>query len=281
MGIADILCDYIYTAFLVIKASAEVIVKSAKRLLEDLDTLYNTILSLCQLVIDVGIESLLNFTWAISNIITDNLLNFDYNSICQGLFKCPEFLEQIVNPNSLLSRTIRKYTNYDTSLQEAIYDTLGDYNQFKDQICSFGLSYDFGMEAIREMLEGWQKQASEFMKLCQECKENIRRHLQKYLDYLIDSGVFDMLDKLKNFFDCVLVDTDICSNIYTANSYYNTVLSKLHIKATGNSYALDDDIQRQYMNSMDSRINQLNNSKKELTEMVQSVCNPRTIQSPK
>ena len=68
MGIADILCDYIYTAFLVIKASAEVIVKSAKRLLEDLDTLYNTILSLCQLVIDVGIESLLNFTWAISNI---------------------------------------------------------------------------------------------------------------------------------------------------------------------------------------------------------------------
>ena len=88
-------------------------------------------------------------------------------------------------------------------------------------------------------------------------------------------------DKLKNFFDCVLVDTDICSNIYTANSYYNTVLSKLHIKATGNSYALDDDIQRQYMNSMDSRINQLNNSKKELTEMVQSVCNPRTIQSPK
>ena len=57
MGVGDILCEYIYGSFLLIKAALEVIIKTAHSLLEALDTLWNTLMSLCRFTIDVGIEA--------------------------------------------------------------------------------------------------------------------------------------------------------------------------------------------------------------------------------
>ena len=41
MGIGDILCEYIYGSFLLVKAALEVAQKTAKALLKALDTLFN------------------------------------------------------------------------------------------------------------------------------------------------------------------------------------------------------------------------------------------------
>jgi hypothetical protein len=213
--------------------------------------------------------------------LVDKLLNFDFDAICQGLFRCTEFLEQVLDPNSLLCRTVRKYTNYNPGPQEELYRTIGDFREFKNQICSFGFTFNFGLSAVKEMLDAYYAMCTEFLDMLDRNKERIRRFLQKYLDTLIDIGVFDMLDRLKKFFDCVLIDTEICSNIRTANSFYNTALRKMCIEESGDGYKLDSNMSAEYMNAFDSRINNLNNSKNDLKKLIDSMLNPSQVNAAK
>jgi hypothetical protein len=108
-------------------------------------------------------------------------------------------------------------------------------------------------------------------------KERVRRFLQKYLDTLIDIGTFDMLDRLKKYFDCVLIDTEICSNIRTANSFYKTSLKKMCIEESGDGYKLDSNMSAEYMNTFDSRINNLNNAKNDLKKLIDSMLTPSQV----
>lgn len=277
MGIGDILCEYIYGSFLLVKAALEVAQKTAKALLKALDTLFNTLMSIVRFVIDVGIDTILNAIRVFQKWLVDKLLNFDFDAICQGLFKCTEFLEQVLDPNSLLCRTIRKYTNYNAAPQEEMYKMVGDFREFKNQVCSFGFTYNFGLSAVKEMLNQFYAMCTEFLDMLERNKERVRRFLQKYLDKLIDSGVFDMLDRLKKFFDCVLIDTEICSNIRTANSYYNTCLRKMCIEESGDGYRLDSTMSAEYMNTFDSRINNLNNAKNDLKKLIDSMLTPSQV----
>ena len=277
MGIGDILCEYIYGSFLLVKASLEVAQKTSKALLKAADTLWNTLMSIVRYVIDVGIETILNAIRVFQKWLVDKLLNFDFDAICQGLFKCTEFLEQILDPNSLLCRTIRKYTNYNSAPQETLYGIIGDFRQFKDQICSFGFTYNFGLSAVKEMLDQYYAMCTEFLDMLDRNKERVRRFLQKYLDTLIDIGTFDMLDRLKKFFDCVLIDTEICSNIRTANSFYKTALKKMCIEESGDGYKLDSNMSAEYMNTFDSRINNLNNAKNDLKKLIDSMLTPSQV----
>lgn len=271
MGIGDILCEYIYGSFLLVKAALEVAQKTSKTLLKALDTLFNTLMSIVRFVIDVGIDTILNAIRVFQKWLVDKLLNFDFDAICQGLFRCTEFLEQVLDPNSLLCRTVRKYTNYNPGPQEELYKVVGDFREFKNQVCSFGFTYNFGLSAVKEMLNQYYAMCTEFLDMLDRNKERVRRFLQKYLDTLIDIGVFDMLDRLKKFFDCVLIDTEICSNIRTANSFYNTCLKKMCIEETGDGYRLDSTMSAEYMNTFDSRINNLNNAKNDLKKLIDSM----------
>lgn len=281
MGIGDILCEYIYGSFLVVKAALEVAQKTAKALLKAANTLFDTLMSLCRYVIDIGIETILNAIRVFQKWLVDKLLNFDFDAICQGLFRCTEFLEQVLDPNSLLCRTVRKYTNYNPGPQEELYAMIGDFREFKNQVCSFGFTFNFGLSAVKEMLDSYYAMCTEFLDMLERNKERIRRFLQKYLDTLIDIGVFDMLDRLKKFFDCVLIDTEICSNIRTANSFYNTCLRKMCIEESGDGYKLDSNMSAEYMNAFDSRINNLNNAKNDLKKLIDSMLNPSQVNAAK
>ena len=277
MGIGDILCEYIYGSFLLVKAALEVAQKTSKALLKAADTLFNTLMSLVRYVIDVGIETILNAIRVFQKWLVDKLLNFDFDSICQGLFKCTEFLDQVLDPNSLLCRTVRKYTNYNPGPQEELYRVVGDFREFKNQICSFGFTYNFGLSAVKEMLDQYYAWCTEFLDMLDRNKERVRRFLQKYLDTLIDIGTYDMLDRLKKFFDCVLIDTEICSNIRTANSFYKTMLRKMCIEESGDGYKLDSNMTAEYMNTFDSRINNLNNAKNDLKKLIDSMLTPSQV----
>ena len=279
MGIGDMICEYIYGSFLLIKAALEVAQKTSKALLKALDTLFNTLISLCRFVIDIGIKTVLDAIRVFQKWLVDQLLNFDFSALCDGMFKCSALLEEVLDPNSLLSRTLKKYTNYNSAPQEELYAVVGDFRKFKDTICNFGFTYNFGLSGIKSLLNAYEAMCGEFLDMLERNKERIRRFLQKYLDLLINIGTFDMLDKLKKFFDCVLIDTDICSNIKTANSFYNDMLSKMCIEEAGDGYRLDSGKSAYFMNAFDSRINQLNNSKQELQKLIDSMLAPSQVKA--
>lgn len=279
MGIGDMICEYIYGGFLVLKAALEVAQKTSKALLKALDTLFNSLISLCRFVIDVGIKTILDAIRTFQKWLVDQLLNFDFSALCDGMFRCVALLEDILDPNSLLTRTLKKYTNYNEKPQEELYAVVSDFREFKDTICNFGFTYNFGLSGIKSLLNTYEAMCKKFLDMLERNKERIRRFLQRYLDTLINIGVFDMLDKLKSFFDCVLIDTDICSNIKTANSFYNDMLDKMCIEDAGDGYRIDTDKSAYFMNTFDSRINQLNNSKYELLRLIDSMLTPSQVKA--
>lgn len=277
MGVGDIICEYIYGSFLLIKASLEVIIKTQKLILDSINTLFNTLLSWCRFVVDVALKAVLDGIKVFQKWLTDKVLNFDFTAICQGMFKCTALLNEVLDPNSLLSRTLKKYTNYNSKPQEDLYAIIGDFNQFKDTFCNFGLTYNFGISGIKMLLNGYKDTLEEFFQMLERNKERIRRQLQRYFDAIIDSGFFDLLDKLKAFFDCVLIDTEICSNIRTANSFYNTALAKLGIEESGSGYKINSELSAYYLNAFDSRINQINNTKNDLQKLIDSMLAPSQV----
>lgn len=277
MGVGDIICEYIYGSFLLIKASLEVIIKAQKLILDSINTLFNTLLSWCRFVVDVALKAVLDGIKVFQKWLTDKVLNFDFTAICQGMFKCTALLNEVLDPNSLLSRTLKKYTNYNSKPQEDLYAVIGDFNQFKDTFCNFGLTYNFGISGIKMLLNGYKDTLEEFFQMLERNKERIRRQLQRYFDAIIDSGFFDLLDKLKAFFDCVLIDTEICSNIRTANSFYNTALAKLGIEESGSGYKINSELSAYYLNAFDSRINQINNTKNDLQKLIDSMLAPSQV----
>ena len=277
MGIGDIICEYIYSSFLLLKAALEVAQKTSKALLKALDTLFNTLLAWCRFVVDVMIKSVLDAIRVFQKWLVDQLLNLDFSALCEGMFRCTELLEQVLDPNSLLTRALKKFTNYQGASQEEMYKIVGDFKEFKNTICNFGFTFNFGLSAIKSMLNTYAAMCERIFKMLERNKERIRRFIQKYIDTLIDIGVFDMLDRLKKFFDCVLIDTDICSNIRTANSFYNTMLSKMWIEDSGDGYKIQTDKAAYYMNIFDSRINQLNNAKQDLQRLIDSMMSPSQV----
>lgn len=281
MGIGDIICEYIYGSFLLIKAAMEVAEKTARMTLKQLDALFNTLLSVCRYTVDTAIKTVLDAIRVFQKWLVDKLLNMDYKAICDGMFRCTELLEQLLDPTSLLTRTIKKYTNYKGKTQEEIFKVIRDFKEFQAQVCTFGVTFNFGLSAIKDLLSNYYAMIDEFLQMLERYKEKIRRFLQKYLDILIDIGVFDMLDKLKKFFDCVLIDTDICSNIRTANSFYKSMLRKMCIEESGNGYKLNSQVSAQYLNAFNSRINQLDNAKIELKKLIDSMLNPSQVKAAK
>lgn len=281
MGIGDIICEYIYGSFLLLKAALEVAQKTSKALLKALDTLFNTLMSWCRFVVDVAIKAVLDAIRVFQKWLIDQLLNFDFSALCNGMFRCAALLEEVLDPNSLMSRTLKKYTNYNARPQEELYAIVGDFKEFKDTVCNFGFTYNFGLSAIKSLLNTYEAMCEEFLDMLERNKERIRRFLQRYLDTLIDIGVFDLLDKLKKFFDCVLIDTDICSNIRTANSFYNTMLAKMWIEESGDGYKIQTEKATYFMNAFDSRINQFSNTKQELKKLIDSMLAPSQVLAAK
>ena len=281
MGIGDIICEYIYGSFLLLKAALEVAQKTSKALLKALDTLFNTLMSWCRFVVDVAIKAVLDAIRVFQKWLIDQLLNFDFSALCNGMFRCAALLEEVLDPNSLMSRTLKKYTNYNARPQEELYAIVGDFKEFKDTVCNFGFTYNFGLSAIKSLLNTYEAMCEEFLDMLERNKERIRRFLQRYLDTLIDIGVFDLLDRLKKFFDCVLIDTDICSNIRTANSFYNTMLAKMWIEESGDGYKIQTEKATYFMNAFDSRINQFSNTKQELKKLIDSMLAPSQVLAAK
>ena len=170
MGIGDMICEYIYGSFLLIKAALEVAQKTSKALLKALDTLFNTLVSLCRFVIDIGIKTVLDAIRVFQKWLVDQLLNFDFSALCDGMFKCTALLEEVLDPNSLLSRTLKKYTNYNSAPQEELYAVVGDFRKFKDTICNFGFTYNFGLSGIKSLLNAYEDMGGEFIEMLERNK---------------------------------------------------------------------------------------------------------------
>lgn len=287
MNVADMFCEYIYGSFLIVEAALEVGVHAAQSLMHMLNAFIDACLSWFKYVVDLAMEAILNGVRTIQkklvNLIwdgykTDPKTGKNKSKFCSNLFKCNIFLDQLTDSNSLICKTLIKLGVMTSDQQQFINSVIQDFNQFSETVCNFGFTFNFGLSALKKLLMFYKEQIEKFIRMIERKKDQLRRLIQNFINRLIDSGIVDLLIKLRKFFNCVLANTDTCANINTAGNYYTNVLGILHIEENGlGGYRLNSDDQNRFINAFDSRLNKLNNSKQELQGIIDSLMNPSEV----
>jgi len=284
MSPGSIFCEYIYGTFLLVEAALQVGIALAQTTLQMLNTAFDAILSLLKFTVDLAVEAILNGIRVLQKKLVD-LLWDGYktdpktgkkkSAFCNNLYKCNIFIEELTDSNSLICKTLIKLGVITKEQQQFVNEIINDYNGFMDTICNFGFTFNFGLSAIKKLLNFYKEQIEGFLNMLERKKDNIRRMIQSYINKLIDSGIFDMMAKLKKFFNCILDQTDSCTSISSTRNFYTDSLAKMHIEECGNgNYKLEASTANKMMNTFDSRINQLNNSKNVLQEAVDALISP-------
>lgn len=287
MNVADMFCEYIYGSFLIVEAALEVGVHAAQSLMHMLNAFIDACLSWFKYVVDLAMEVILNGVRTIQKKLvdliwdgykTDPKTGKNKSKFCSNLFKCNIFLDQLTDSNSLICKTLIKLGVMTSDQRQFINSVIQDFNQFSETVCNFGFTFNFGLSALKKLLMFYKEQIEKFIRMIERKKDQLRRLIQNFINRLIDSGIVDLLIKLRKFFNCVLANTDTCANINTAGNYYTNVLGILHIEENGlGGYRLNSDDQNRFINAFDSRLNKLNNSKQELQGIIDSLMNPSEV----
>ena len=287
MNVADMFCEYIYGSFLIVEAALEVGVHAAQSLMHMLNAFIDACLSWFKYVVDLAMEAILNGVRTIQKKLvdliwdgykTDPKTGKNKSKFCSNLFKCNIFLDQLTDSNSLICKTLIKLGVMTSDQRQFINSVIQDFNHFSETVCNFGFTFNFGLSALKKLLMFYKEQIEKFIRMIERKKDQLRRLIQNFINRLIDSGIVDLLIKLRKFFNCVLANTDTCANINTAGNYYTNVLGILHIEENGlGGYRLNSDDQNRFINAFDSRLNKLNNSKQELQGIIDSLMNPSEV----
>ena len=268
MDLATIICEYIYGAFTVVKASIDALVSFFETTIEKLFTTANAINQLIFSTLSKGLDAiLLVITNALNALV--NAMNFSIDGswrFCSAAFKCNFFLEQILDPDSLIAKTIRKilagkndcFCKDDLyNFQSVLYDIATDYENFKTQICN-GLSLDMANDMATDLCLGYLSKLNKWKKQITAKLFTLKKYLQGLLDDFRNSKLFDLLDELQAFFECV-IDSELCANVDTARSYFNYILKKLNLVEAGtNNYQFSKSFEDELLGTCNSFLARVN-----------------------
>lgn len=289
MSVSSIFCEYIYGTFLLVEAAMDVGIALAQISLMMLNTAFDAILSWCKFVVDLAADVILSGIKVLQKKLVDLLWDgykTDPNTgkakfgFCNNLYKCNIFIEELTDSNSLICKTLIKLGVITKEQQNFVNDIISDYNRFADTVCNFGFTFNFGLSAIKKLLNFYKKQIVNFIDMLERKKDSIRRMIQTYINKLIDSGIFDLLAKLKKYFNCILDSTDSCTSISSTRNYYTDCLAKMHIEDCGNgNYKLETSTANKMMNVFDSRLNLFNNTKYQIEAAIDTVISPSDVRA--
>lgn len=253
----EIICTYIYSAFIVAKTLFEVCLSLAQLFLDYIENVALAIINAINTTI-TGIISLVESIVETASF-TLELSEGLKGKICANLFRCNAFIEDLVNPDGGFTKSMKfilRKTNsgeYNQGLydfQTEIYGIIQDFKTFSDTICNSGLTFNFATDAIDTLLTKAKKQINYCYDWLNKKIKYVKRQIQKYIQYVIDLGIFDFLDQFKSFFNCVLTDSAICTSIETVHSYFNDSLAKLHLVPGSNGYNIDPEFEESLTGSL-------------------------------
>lgn len=282
MSPAQIFCSYIYGAFVVVDAALEIGMKLAQTLLNTLNAFFDAVINLFKYVIDKTVAAILDEVRVLQkklvDLIWDGYKDDKKSPFCSNLYKCNIFLQELTDESSLIASTLIKLGAVTREQIQFANQLISDYNNFKDTVCSFGFTFNFGLSYLKRYLNTFKGILEGFLDTIMSKKDDIRRLIQSYINKLIDTGIFDLMAKLRKFFNCVLEHTGVCADIESAQLAYNNALEFMHIEEDGaGGYRLNAEDSNRFLNACDSRLNAINNAKADLQRGIDALVNPSDI----
>ena len=273
MTLSTIICGYIYAGFLVVKAALEAGLLYAKAIITALNSfvmaIENMIRNTCLVIFDAAMAGYQILCKYLTDWILQKTHAKEYlDKFCKSLFKCSYVLKELLNPNSSITKTLVKNFDYNSEPQQELYDNIMIFDNFRKQICSAGFTFMWGLNYIRDYGEQILAQINEWVDIITRNRNRIRKRLESYFYAIEDFGIFDLLDRLHAFFNCVLdAAIDSCSSIATSQNFYKKCTGALHITEIGaGQYKLTDSWIKQKLGMCDNATRQLNGLSAQLTK---------------
>lgn len=258
MGLASLVCTYLYGSFMVIKNTLEGYIRIAKNLIKKVDKLATTIMNLVRSLIDKTMSTMLKlikqYEKELIDMITDaiGLTGKDHWFWCNRLWNCVALLTELLDSNSWLNRKILDYMNRHCmstkvfNAMDVIAIAANDINVFRETVCNAGFTVEFGISYIKQLFMSFKAVVEEYLSFLERYWKRLRLAAEEYLNIVIDWGVMDYLEKLLSFFTCAFDDSVSCAEIATASNFYQDTMSKLKLEKHGDGY----DLSREYRNSI-------------------------------
>lgn len=275
MTLSTIICGYIYAGFLVVKAALEAGLLYAKAIITALNSfvmaIENMIKNTCLVIFDAAMAGYQILCKYLTDWILQKTHAKEYlDKFCKSLFKCSYVLKELLNPSSSITKTLVKNFDYNSKPQQELYDNIMIFDNFRKQICSAGFTFMWGLNYIRDYGEQILAQINEWVDIITRNRNRIRKRLESYFYAIEDFGIFDLLDRLHVFFNCVLdASIDSCSSIATSQNFYKKCTGALHIIEIGaGQYKLTDSWIKQKLGMCDNATRQLNGLSAQLTKVL-------------
>lgn len=188
------------------------------------------------------------------------------DKFCKSIFKCSYILKELLNPSSPITKTLQQYGGYDATAQANLYKDISDYDTFRNQICSSGFTFMWGLNYLRDKGEDILAKINEWVDVITRNRNRIRKKLESYFYSIEDFGILDLLRQLSVFFNCILSPEDeTCASIATSQNFYRKCMGALHIRETGyGQFKLTDSWLKQKLGTCDNVTLQLNQVKNNL-----------------
>lgn len=275
MTLSTIICGYIYAGFLVVKAALEAGLLYAKAIITTLNSfvmaIENMIKNTCLVIFDAAMSGYQILCKYLTDWILQKTHAKEYlDKFCKSIFKCSYVLKELLNPSSSITKTLVKNFDYNSEPQQELYDNIMIFDNFRQKICSAGFTFMWGLNYIRDYGEQILAQINEWVDIITRNRNRIRKRLESYFYAIEDFGIFDLLDRLHVFFNCVLdASIDSCSSIATSQNFYKKCTGALHITEIGaGQYKLTDSWIKQKLGMCDNATRQLNGLSAQLTKVL-------------
>ena len=256
MGVASLICTYLYGTLELIRTTVEGFIQIAKNLIKKVDSLAAALMNTCRILMDKTMSVMIKLVKQYEKELMDMLYSATLGKIdwlwCGKLWNCLALLAELIDENSWLVRKIREWMEAQCKTADiadklaAIAQAAKDFDQFRRLICEAGFTVEFGISYIKQLFNFIKGAVEEYLAFITRQWKRLKLLAEEYLNMVIDWGVIDWLEKLMSFFTCAFDDSASCAEIATADNFYQDAMAKLKLQKDGEGY----DLSKEYKNSI-------------------------------
>lgn len=283
MNVSTIICTYIYETFVTLKAALEVTQAAADKILDLIYGIVKLALWSIRRILDPVIEVIRSsVTSLMKSLGSFWIRDFSDSEMCKNLYNCEFFRDYLLNPDSIFSKAVKSLFNLEDNervngVQAELHSITQDFQRFKEQICS-GVSLDFSLDAITGLFQSFLAQVNKWIRWLRKKVDAVYKFLRYYLDMLKRWGVFDLLNQLQAMFSCVLDETELCTNVESAGSYYRAFIDKVELYCTkANDWIIRPDYEAMCTSLMKGKIGELTDIANKLENGLRLFVNPTNV----
>lgn len=290
MSVTSLICTYIYGTFQYICGAIEAYQEMAKGMLEKIEALAQSLITLWNYtvakLIETAIDAVRLYQKKLADMIYDPSAQdgAGHSIWCHRLFDCLSFVNELLDPNSLLFKQLNKWftkqckDNFvNADLFNNIREILSDVQTFQNTVCNYGFTFSFGVETIKQILLGLKKQLLVNRELVNKKIETIKKYLEQYLEWTFSTGIVDYLNKLEGLFNCVIDSDETCSSIATSSNYYQNACATMRITKSGDTWYVDPEYKNSTYGAIEGNTSMINDSINEIDNMCDVLVNPTEL----